>query len=220
MTAAQDTSTSTTSRSERRRARTRQAMLDAGQAVISERGLDKLTIASITEAGDVALGSFYNHFADRDDYLKALTEEALTGWLEEVRRVRPRPFENPLERMAVGFFVMMCRAAQDEHLRGFLAEVLARADLPGTQDFATMFEATLGEAHDQGLIVFEDLTLTALLVVGLVRQSLVFIGTPNAPRHNAELLTRSLLRLLGARPSDTEAVIALAHDCDQLDLQR
>lgn len=217
MTSAQDTSTSTTSRSERRRARTRQSMLDAGHAVVAERGLDRLTIASITEAGDVALGSFYNHFADREDYLRVLTEEALNAWIQEVRRVRPRPFETSLERMAAGFFVLMIQASEDNNLRAFLAEVLARPDLPGTQEFASMFELALADAHSVGHIVYEDVKLVALLVLGLVAQSLVYLAD-NATPQSPELLTRSLLRLLGADPEMTEHVIGVAHECRLIEL--
>jgi AcrR family transcriptional regulator len=59
-------------RTDRRRARTRAALLDAARTVFAERGVEMATIAQITEQADVAKGSFYNHFQSRDDILDAV----------------------------------------------------------------------------------------------------------------------------------------------------
>jgi len=57
---------SDTIRPDRRRERTRAALLDAGEALFAAKGRDGVTIDEITAAADVAKGSFYNHFPDRD----------------------------------------------------------------------------------------------------------------------------------------------------------
>jgi AcrR family transcriptional regulator len=69
------------SRRERRKIATRAALLKAAQEVIAVKGVYLAVIEEITERADVAKGSFYQYFHDRDDLLHAL----LTLRLEELR---------------------------------------------------------------------------------------------------------------------------------------
>jgi len=69
------------SRRERRKLATREALLEAAQEVIAVKGVYLAVIEEITERADVAKGSFYQYFRDRDDLLQAL----LTRRLEELR---------------------------------------------------------------------------------------------------------------------------------------
>ncbi len=210
MTASDDSPLLTLTRSERRRERTRQAMLDVGQEVIAERGLDRLTIASITEAGDVALGSFYNHFADRDDYLRALTEQALSDWVETVRDLRPRPFNSPLERITTAILILFRRARIDQDLRVFLIEVFAKSDFPGTIEFARMFRVNLEVTKGNDTTTDDDFRLASLLIIGTVRQGLIYIGSSGGDESDPRRLTRSVLRLLGTDPELAEATLDFA----------
>lgn len=64
-------------RGDRRRMRTRAALLDAGRRLFAERDAASVTIQEITEAADVAKGSFYNHFESREELQRRAAEEAL-----------------------------------------------------------------------------------------------------------------------------------------------
>jgi AcrR family transcriptional regulator len=66
-----------THRGERRRLRTRAALLAAAREVFASQGVGAVTIQDITDAADVAKGSFYNHFDSKDAILRALVEEIL-----------------------------------------------------------------------------------------------------------------------------------------------
>ena len=63
-------------RLERRKARTRAALIAAAQRFIAE---GKLTapILDITQAADVGMGSFYNHFESKDELFTAAVDNAL-----------------------------------------------------------------------------------------------------------------------------------------------
>ena len=50
------------SRLDRRKARTRQALIDAAVRLIAEGRGDRASIQEITEEADIGFGSFYNHF--------------------------------------------------------------------------------------------------------------------------------------------------------------
>ena len=54
------------SRVERRRARTREALISAAQQLLSTRPAGAVNVDEIAELADVAKGTFYNYFADPD----------------------------------------------------------------------------------------------------------------------------------------------------------
>ncbi len=58
-------------RPERRRQRRRQQIIDAARIVIAQKGVADLTVADVTEAADVAVGSFYTYFQDKQELLEA-----------------------------------------------------------------------------------------------------------------------------------------------------
>ncbi|MBA6436982.1 TetR/AcrR family transcriptional regulator [Streptomyces sp. GMR22] len=73
------------SRGERRKLRTRAALIEAAQEIYSQRGDFDVSIQQITEAADVGFGSFYNHFSSKAELLEAAIAEALethAAWLE------------------------------------------------------------------------------------------------------------------------------------------
>jgi AcrR family transcriptional regulator len=67
----------TTNRHERRRARTRAAVLDAAEATFTLHGLEGSRIDAIADAADVSVGSIYSHFGSKDGLWTALAERAL-----------------------------------------------------------------------------------------------------------------------------------------------
>lgn len=58
-----------TGRVERRRARTRQRILEVAEGLVRRRGVEAVTIDEIAEAADIARRSFYHHFDSKHDLL-------------------------------------------------------------------------------------------------------------------------------------------------------
>ena len=56
----------------RKRERTRGELVAAAERLVALRGLDALSIDEITEEADVAKGTFYTHFQDKDDLAAAM----------------------------------------------------------------------------------------------------------------------------------------------------
>ena len=56
----------------RKRERTRGEIVAAAERLVAVRGLDALSIDDITEEADVAKGTFYTHFTDKDDLAAAI----------------------------------------------------------------------------------------------------------------------------------------------------
>lgn len=63
-------------RSQRRRQRTHQRLLDAAEQVFSEKGFQEATILDITETADVSKRTFYLHFDDKQTLIEALALRA------------------------------------------------------------------------------------------------------------------------------------------------
>jgi len=61
----------------RQRQKTRIALIGAALSVMAKKGVEAATINDITEAADVGFGSFYNHFASKEEILAVVTDELL-----------------------------------------------------------------------------------------------------------------------------------------------
>ncbi|NDK91067.1 TetR/AcrR family transcriptional regulator [Gordonia desulfuricans] len=67
------------SRGDRRKARTRAALISAATDLLSS-GRTTVSIQEITDAADVGFGTFYNHFSTKEELFAAAVAEALDGW--------------------------------------------------------------------------------------------------------------------------------------------
>lgn len=66
-------------RVDRRRRRTRERILEAARALIAEKGVAGLRIQEITDEADVALGTFYNYFENKEALVEAVVAESLAA---------------------------------------------------------------------------------------------------------------------------------------------
>lgn len=88
-------------RTDRRRERTRNALLGAARAFLSE-GRSAVSIQELTDAADVGFGSFYNHFDSKEQLFDEAVRSALEGY-SELRDGIVALYEDPAEVFAVSF---------------------------------------------------------------------------------------------------------------------
>ena len=88
-------------RTDRRRERTRNALLGAARKFLSE-GRSAVSIQEITDAADVGFGSFYNHFESKDELFDEAVRSALQVY-SEMRDIIVALYEDPAEVFAVSF---------------------------------------------------------------------------------------------------------------------
>ena len=67
------------------KARHRQAILDAADALIRERGNPRFSVDELAERADVSRRTVFNHFASLDDIVVIACTQLLTGTVEEFR---------------------------------------------------------------------------------------------------------------------------------------
>ena len=88
-------------RLERRKQRTRAALIQAAQAFIAAGKLN-VPVLEITQAADVGMGSFYNHFDSKEELFEAAVADVLDthgALLDQVTA----PFDDPAENFACSF---------------------------------------------------------------------------------------------------------------------
>jgi len=73
-------------RLDRRKARTRQALIDAAVRLIADGRSERASIQEITEAADIGFGSFYNHFDSKEQLFQTASEEVLEQWGQMIDR--------------------------------------------------------------------------------------------------------------------------------------
>lgn len=88
-------------RLQRRKARTRGALIAAARNLIAAGRLD-VPILELTQAADVGMGSFYNHFDSKDELFRVAVEEALSAYGETLEQLG-LALDDPATRFAMGF---------------------------------------------------------------------------------------------------------------------
>ena len=88
-------------RLDRRKARTRAALVTSAREMLAREGGTDASIQEITERADVGLGSFYNHFASKAELFEAALADTLEehgALLDEIAK----GFDDPAEVFAMG----------------------------------------------------------------------------------------------------------------------
>ena len=123
--------------------RTRNALIDAARVVVAERGAHGATIQEITDAADVAKGSFYNHFASREDVLRAVAAKTLDELGSALDESLDRSTADPASVIARSLYVTLRSCVEDPVLGGFVLRTVNVVDIA---------EAALGHRGRRDLI--------------------------------------------------------------------
>lgn len=193
--------------------RTRDALIRAGRELFAARPVDSVAIDDIVQAADVAKGSFYNHFTDRDALVHAVTAEIRVGLEAAVERANAG-VDDPARRIARAICVYQ-RYAVDEPLR---TRVMVRIS-SGEANFESRANRGLVEDLTAGLaagrLSIVTLESAMLFVMGVSQAGLA--RTSRAPELGlavslAQQLCALVLRGLGVAPAEADAIAAQSAD--------
>jgi AcrR family transcriptional regulator len=99
---------------ERKKARTRRALLEAAVRLFDEKGYEQTTVAEISAAADVAPRTFFAYFASKEDVLFLQAEDRLRTLIDVLAGRRPgEPLSELLTRL---FDVLVRTLAEDDEL--------------------------------------------------------------------------------------------------------
>ena len=106
---------------ERRRKKTRQAILAAFQELLAHKRYENIIVQEIIEAADVGRSTFYTHFETKDLLLRAMCEDMFAHVLEDVTDEGSHDFSRDRDNPAVIVSHMLYHIQdQQRNIRGLL----------------------------------------------------------------------------------------------------
>ena len=202
------TETAAANRLDRRKARTRAALVAAGRELLTSRDPAEVSIQEITDTADVGFGSFYNHFESKADLFDAAMEEVLEEH-GELFDALTADMDDPAEvfASATRMTVRMVRTHPQ------IAMILQRNGLRyinAAEGLAARALRDLQRAKDAGRFRIDDPRVAQLCASGATLGVLSLITSNPKPKvidAAAEQLAVYLLRMFGL-PDDEAREIA------------
>ena len=189
-----------------RAARTRAALIAAGFELLVERPIDAIPIDDVVAKAGVAKGSFFNHFADKQDFANAIATEVSLE-VEALITKANDGVANPVERIAGGMRV----AAEFAMAQPKRSAVLLRSQGSSTARAHPLNRGVVGDfeaACAQGLLRPEAQESGVLYWLGLCQAIMTNIveRRPSREDANRRLAEMLVLGLTGLGIDATEAV--------------
>ena len=191
------TTTGGPTRLDRRKARTRQALIDAAIRLIAEGRGERASIQEITEAADIGFGSFYNHFESKDQLFETASSEVLERWGRMIDRASAG-IADPAEVFSVSLRLSARLTWTHPEVARFITGAgLDLLDAPGGLAPRAMRDIQAGQAAGQFSMADTEVALSAVAggLIGLLRMH------QRHPERVAESsvdeLAEACLRLLG-----------------------
>src|SRR5215210_5070391 len=103
-------------RREERKAQNRAKLLAAASKVFAEKGLGAASARDIVRETDLATGTFYNYFDDKEQVFRALFEEVAERARAAVREQRQTPGLSLEERVEAAYRVYFALAIEEREL--------------------------------------------------------------------------------------------------------
>jgi AcrR family transcriptional regulator len=191
-------------RREERKAENRAKLLAAARKVFAEKGLGEATARDIVRETDLASGTFYNYFRDKDDVFRALLEEFEDRTRDAVlalRRDTSLTLEERIEQSARAFFEVV---AEDRELFMVMRRNAGSiAMMPSNVMFGAglaEFEEDLEQWHQDGELPDLDQEYLAAAVAGAALQvaGLMVERDPPDPEAAARFCSRMVLGTINA----------------------
>ena len=192
-------STEQPSRMVRRKARTRAALISAAQRLIAE-GRTNVPILEITQAADVGMGSFYNHFETKEQLYAAAVEEVMDAFGDLLDRVTA-DIEDAAEVFATSFRLAgRLHREEPELSKVLLNNALALLSAPN--GLAPRARRDIEAARVAGRFQVDDVDLAVTLAAGaLFALGQLLHDQPDRDADDAaDRMTESLLRVFGLTP--------------------
>ena len=193
-------------RLDRRKARTRRALVGAARRILAERGANDVSIQEITDTADVGFGSFYNHFASKAELFEVAVREVLEEYGASLDRAC-----NDLTDSAEIYAVGVRMTARLALTRPAVAQVLLQVGLSYAseeQGLAPRAQRDIRRGIAEGRFIVEDARLGLISTAGCL---LAFLQTAldhpdELDESDADALAEMLLRMLGMTARSAHAV--------------
>ncbi len=154
------------SRRERKKQETRQSLIEAALQLFSEHGYDATTVKDITDAADVAKGTFFNYFDTKEAILPAMAAHRLEQLEMALGPERGAP-SSPVARIKLALRLVAEDPLCEKHLAHQLfAAMMHRREVGPDHALRDLLARQIRQAQDRGEIRPE---LDPLYLAGVIR---------------------------------------------------
>jgi AcrR family transcriptional regulator len=196
-------------RLDRRKARTRQSLIEAAVRLIADGRGDRASIQEITDEADIGFGSFYNHFDSKEQLFQTASEEVLERWGQMIDAACVG-FEDPAEVFAVSLRISGRLAWTHPEIAGFITGAgLQLLDNDRGLAPRALRDIEAGQAAGRFSFANAQVALSAVAggLLGVLRLHEHQPDTINDS--SVEELTEACLRLLGIRAVEARRLARL-----------
>jgi AcrR family transcriptional regulator len=137
-------------RMQKRAKRTRKKLKKAALDVFSEKSVDAATVEEITEKADLGKGTLYQHFADKEEIVVTLVEEAVGHLVERLRDYAdpPKTLEDMLEHLLNAHYEFSVNS-REEFLLLFQGKLLLKLQTETLDELEEPYMLYLQEIEEQ-----------------------------------------------------------------------
>jgi AcrR family transcriptional regulator len=195
--------------------RTRAALIAAGRRLFCEHAVDAVTVDEIVQAAGVGKGSFYNHFADREALVRAISAEIRADVEAAIERANT-DIEDPARRVARACCTYLRFALDEPERAGFLVRVYsAHTSLDAPLNQGLVEDVSHGLAD--GRFRIPTLEAGALYVLGVMQMALIRVMQDRTLAVAVSLAQQlCTMMLIGLRVPEAEAELIAAQASDQI----
>jgi len=201
----------------RQKQKTRARLISAALSVMAEKGADAATINDITEAADVGFGSFYNHFASKEDIIEAATNE-LFETLGAKIDVAIESIADPCAALATAIRAFVTIMTRRKDWARFIIRI---SSVPGYKRFgiyARLFR-DIQRIHTAKRLQFPDPNIVTYAVGGAILLMVTALVEADIPEAEApQRIAAMVLRMLGEKEDDIRTIVALPLPVQEADL--
>jgi AcrR family transcriptional regulator len=185
-------------RLDRRKAHTRAALIRAAQGLIAE-GKTNVPILEITQAADVGMGSFYNHFETKEQLFDAAVEAVIDAYGQLLDELTA-DIEDPAEVFACSFRLTGRLNRREPELSKVLLNNALRL-LSHENGLAPRARRDIAAAVDAGRFDVEDLDVAVTMAAGaLIALGQLLHDQPDRDvEETTDRITEHLLRMFGVQ---------------------
>lgn len=192
------------SRGRRSRENTRQKLIDAALRVMGKKGVDATTISDITDAADVGIGSFYNHFSSKSEIVECVFTLRLEEMGVVVDAISSRE-SDPAVAITYIHKMFYERAASDTVWAWFVVHV-ANSTPFWDRGFMSRASEDVARGAKEGRFVFSSVEAAARICMSTVLSTMRSILEGTVTPKVANEIVESTLCMLGVPKDDARTL--------------
>lgn len=192
-----------------KRDRTRSRILDAAVKVIAERGTESASILEITAVANVANGTFYYHFKDKEELLKAIGVAVTEDLINSYQPDWSSATEDPAIQLAKSTRILLTEAAREPMwCRVIIDALLHRGDELNIYYKGLRAHIEYGLARERFDTELTEDLLSMLMSIN--RTALILMLEGRNPERTLIRAIEAKLRILGISPEEAREIAEAA----------